>query len=109
MTARVDPSAAPKRFMWPSRLRAPVGKDEALRIERVISVARLFLTIIAVTTLNLTPEALFSPTGLVTEGVLVLFAAHSIAALIALRWRQRTSKAFAVTTHVIDLVAAAAM
>jgi signal transduction histidine kinase len=109
MTARVSPSQAPPKWlMWPSRLRAPVAKDEAVRIERVISVARLFLTIIAVTTLNLDPA--FSSSGqLVTEGVLILFAAHSISAVIVLRWRPRTSRGFGITVHIIDLVAAAAM
>src|SRR6476659_5349640 len=39
--------------------------------------------------------------------LLIFFGAHSLSALIVLRTRQRTTRAFVRTTHTIDLLAAA--
>ena len=94
----------PERPFWPSRLSTPIPR-ESLRIERVIGIARLFLTAIAfvATVLNPVEPASYTP---VAYELLVLFAAHSVAALIVLRTRQKTTNAFALTTHALDLIAA---
>src|SRR5262245_7938041 len=95
----------PRRPIVRPRLRAPLGSTESLRIERVISMARLLLTTIAVIQLRLDPiEPLeYAPIAL---AVLILFTAHAVSALVVLRITQRTSRAFTVTTSVADLVAA---
>jgi signal transduction histidine kinase len=87
-------------------LRAPASPAEAIRIERVICVARLFLSVIALIALNLDPvqPAVYEP---IARALLVLFAAHSIAAVLVLRTRPRRARAFVLTTHTIDLLAAA--
>lgn len=97
-------SQSPRSF-WPQRLTAFGTPTESLRIERVIAVARLFLTAIAFVAIDLDPivPAIYEPVAYV---LLIFFAAHSIAALIVLRRRQRTTMAFALTTHTIDLFAA---
>jgi len=94
------------QFFLPSRLRAPASPAEAIRIERVICVARLFLSVIALIALNLDPvqPAVYEP---IARALLVLFAAHSVAAVLVLRTRPRRARAFVLTTHTIDLLAAA--
>src|SRR5712692_10015922 len=101
---------APSRLQawqfWPSRLSARAVPGESLRIERVIAVARLLLTAIAFVAIDFNPvePPSYAPVAYI---LLILFAAHSISALLVLRTRQRTTPAFALTTHSIDLVAAA--
>jgi signal transduction histidine kinase len=107
MTARRARSRSRSaRFFLSSRLRAPSSPAEAIRIERVICVARLFLSVIALIALNLDPvqPAVYEP---IARSLLVLFAAHSIAAVLVMRTRPRRARAFALTTHTIDLLAAA--
>jgi signal transduction histidine kinase len=79
---------------------------ESLRIERVIAVARVCLTAFALASVNLSAAA---PRGYapVAYVLLILYTAHSLSALLVLRRRQRTTSAFALTTHAVDLVAAA--
>ena len=79
------------RSFWPQRLTAFGTPTESLRIERVIAVARLFLTAIAFVAIDLDPivPAIYEPVAYV---LLIFFAAHSIAALIVLRRRQRTTR-----------------
>lgn len=104
MTSRTRARSA--RFFLSSRLRAEASPGESIRIERVISVARLFLTIIALIALDFDPvqPAAYAP---IARSLLILFAAHSVAAVLVLRTRPRRAKAFALTTHTIDLLAAA--
>jgi len=94
------------RFFLPFRLRAPSTQGEARRIERVISIARLFLAIIALIALDFDPvqPATYVP---VARTFLALFVAHSLAAVLVLRTRPRRAKAFALVTYTIDLIAAA--
>jgi len=93
------------RSFWPLRLSALGTPTESLRIERVIAVSRLFLTAIAFVAIDLDPiqPRAYEP---IAYTLLILFSAHSIAAVIVLRRRQRTTLAFALTTHAIDLIAA---
>ena len=99
-----------RQSRWPlrPRLGAPPTPLEALRIERVIATARLLLLAIGLIAF------LFDPTHS-TQRVLVfsiaalLYLAHTLAALFALRARQTATTAFAITVHVIDLVGATAL
>jgi signal transduction histidine kinase len=90
------------------RLRVPPVPGEALRIERVIAGARLLLTLVAFMQLDRTQpfprEYIFQ-----AEVFLIAFAVHGLTAMAVLRTRQRTTRAFALTTHAIDLVTAVAM
>lgn len=98
------------RTRWPlrPRLGAPPTPLEALRIERVIATARLLLLSIGIIAF------LFDPTHtgqrvLIFSVAAVLYLAHTLAALFALRARQKSTPAFSVTVHVIDLIGAAAL
>jgi signal transduction histidine kinase len=87
-------------------LRATGTPIDALRIERVIAVSRLCLTGIAFVALNVgtvQPRAY----GPVANILFILFTAHSISALLVLRSHRRTTTTFALTTHALDLLAAA--
>jgi signal transduction histidine kinase len=74
-------------------------------VERVISVSRMFLAVIALFTLDLDPvePAAYAP---IARALLVLYAGHSIAALLVLRTRPRKPHAFALTTFGVDLLGA---
>lgn len=87
------------------RPRVETSPGESIRIERVICVARLFLAIIALISLNFI-EPQTDAYGSIARVLLLLFAAHSLAALLVVRRRPRRAKAFALVTHSIDLVAA---
>jgi hypothetical protein len=89
-----------------SRLKAPVIPGGPLRIERVIAVARLFLTAIALVAIDFDPIQPASHSA-IARTLLIAFAAHSIAALVVLRARQHSSTGFAVIVHAIDLIGAA--
>lgn len=90
------------------RLRVPAVPGEDLRIERVIAVARLLLTLVALVQVD--RPSLFPPAyAIQAEVFLIIFAAHGLSAIAVLRTRQRTSKAFVLTTHAVDLVAAVLM
>jgi signal transduction histidine kinase len=93
------------RRVWPPGLGVLRTETEALRIERVIAFARLLLTAIALLSIDFNPiQSIGSaPAAYV---LLVLFAAHSVSALFVLRRRQKTTRAFSLTTHTIDLFAA---
>jgi signal transduction histidine kinase len=107
MTARVPlPRKRTARFFIPWRLRAEATARESIRIERVISVARMFLAVIALFTLDLDPvkPAGYAP---IARALLVLFAGHSVAAVLVLRTRPRRAHAFALTTFAVDMLAAA--
>ena len=107
MTPRVPlPRKRTSRFFIPWRLRVEASARESNRVERVISVARIFLAVIALFTLALDPvePAAYAP---VARALLVLFAGHSVAALLVLRTRPRKAGAFALTTFAVDLLAAA--
>ncbi len=90
------------------RLRVPPVPGEAFRIERVIAAARLLLTLVTFIQLDRTllfpREYIFQ-----AEVFLITFAVYGLTAMAVLRTRQRTTRAFALTTHAIDLVAAVAM
>src|SRR4029079_1859436 len=92
--------------LLPSRLRAPQIPGEALRIERVIAIARLLMTVIALFQIDLEPlqPASYAP---IARILFVAFSAHSVSALLVLHARQRSSRAFVLTTHTVDLLAAA--
>ena len=94
------------QFFVPWRLRADASPRESIRVERVISVARMFLAVIALVTLDLDPvqPAEYAP---IARALLVLFAGHSVASVLVLRTRPRRARAFALTTFAIDLLAAA--
>ncbi len=96
----------PARLFLRRRLRAEASLGESFRIERVICVARLFLAIIALVALDLDPvePAAYAP---IARALVVLFAIHSFAAVLVLRRRPRRARAFALTTHAVDLLAAA--
>jgi signal transduction histidine kinase len=86
----------------------PPEPGEALRIERVIAGARLLLTLVALVQLD--RPSLFPPEfALQAQAFLIVFVAHGLAALVVLRTRQVTSKAFTLTTHTVDVVASVAM
>ncbi|HEX5069280.1 MAG TPA: histidine kinase [Vicinamibacterales bacterium] len=93
------------RILLPPRLSAAVTPGESMRIERVIALGRLFLTVIAFVAFDLDAgqPIVTAPLARILLG---LFAAHSIAAVLVLRSRPRRAKAFALTTHIIDLLAA---
>jgi hypothetical protein len=71
-----------------------------------VSVALLFLTVISLIALVVVSvePATYAP---VARILLILFTAHSIAAVLVLRTRPRSTKAFALTTHTVDLLSAA--
>jgi signal transduction histidine kinase len=94
------------RFFMPLRLRADVSPGDSIRVERVISVARMFLAVIALFTLDIDPvqPAGYAP---IARALLILFAAHSVAAALVLRTRPRRARAFALTTFSVDMLAAA--
>jgi signal transduction histidine kinase len=89
--------------LWRSHADASPG--ESIRVERIIAVARMFLAAIALIALGLDPvgPAAYAPFA---YAVLILFAGHSIAAVLVLRTQPRARR-FAWTTYTIDLMAAA--
>src|SRR5689334_337002 len=104
MAAFATPPTGPRLF-FRSRMLVPVGVTDSFRIERVISLARLVLAVIAL--ISLAPDA---STGAPLTGarvLLVLFVAHSAAALLVLRSQPGALSAFGLVTHGIDMLAAA--
>ena len=99
------PRKRTSRFFTPWRLQGDASPGESIRVERVISVARMFLAVIALFTLDLDPvePIAYAPFA---RALLVLFAGHSIAAVLVLRTRPRRARAFAITTFAVDLLAA---
>ncbi|MEO6221628.1 MAG: histidine kinase [Vicinamibacterales bacterium] len=93
-------------FFFKSRERAEVSPGESIRIERVIAVARVFLAVIAMIALELDPV---EPTSYapIANVLFVMFAGHSVAALLVLRRRPRHAGVFGLTMYSVDLVAAA--
>lgn len=87
------------------RLRAPTSPNESLRIERVISAARVLMATIALIQLRVDPvePAYYQPIAFL---LFTLFAAHSVSAVVVLRTRQRTSRGFVLATSTVDLVSA---
>lgn len=81
------------------------GPGELVRIERVISVARLFVTAIVIVALGLDPvePSAYAP---IARLLLLLFTAHSIAAVLVLRKRPIKAERFAITTYAVDVFAA---
>jgi signal transduction histidine kinase len=107
MTPRTAPPQSwVTRFFTQWRLESDASRGESIRVERVISVARMFLAVIALFTLDLDPvqPAAYAP---IARALLVLFAGHSVAALLVLRTRPRRARSFALTTFAVDLFAAA--
>jgi hypothetical protein len=106
MTLRTTPKMVTSRLVFASRLRAETSPGESIRIERVISVARVFLAIIALIALVLVPiePPAYAP---IAHVLFVTFAGHSVAALLVLRRRPRRAGVFGVTMFSIDLLAAA--
>src|SRR5262245_10152035 len=100
MTARLHPRWIVVPWFRP-RLRVTPVPGEALRIERVIAAARLLITLVAFVQLDrpimFPREYLFE-----AEVFLLIFAAHSVSAMVVLRTWQRTSTTFVLTTHCID-------
>lgn len=96
-----------RRWLLRNRLHAPTSHAESLRLERVIALSRLILTAITAVQLwiDTAEPASYAPA---VHVFLVLFAAHSLAALFVLRARQQTSRAFALTTTAVDFLGAAA-
>lgn len=94
------------RVFPPSHSDAGAGPGELIRVERVISVARMFLAVIALIALVLDPvePAAYAP---LAYALLIWFAGHSVAAVLVLRTRPRRASVFALTTYAIDLMAAA--
>jgi signal transduction histidine kinase len=105
VTTSDTPAKRPSRFSRSSPLTALGTPAESLRIERVIAVSRLLLTAIAFIAIDLQPvePPSYAPIAYI---LLVVFAAHSLSALFVLRRRQKTTLAFALTTHSVDLLAA---
>lgn len=93
------------RLFVPSRVRVEASPGEAIRIERVISVARVPLALIALIALVLDPvePPVYAPFA---QTLFILFAAHSVAALLVLRRRPKRPEVFGLTMFSIDLVAA---
>ena len=87
------------------RLQVDVGPGESIRIERVISSARLFLAVIALVALTLDPiePAAYAP---VARALFIWFMAHSIAAVLVLRRRPPKAVLFGLTMYTVDLLAA---
>src|SRR5215831_18120237 len=97
---RVTAAVATHRmpFLWrvlPPRMQVAPSVQEALRIERVIAVARLLLTAVALLVTRIEPVASTRPVWL----LLIFFSAYSMWALLVLRTRQRATAAFVRTTH----------
>lgn len=84
---------------------AEAGPGELVRVERVISVARLFLAGIAVIALGFDPvePPAYAPFARI---LLLLFTAHSISAVLVLRKRPIKAERFAITTYAVDVFAA---
>ncbi len=93
-------------FFFRSRERAEVRPGESIRIERVIAVARVFLAVIAMIALELDPvePASYAP---IASVLFVMFAGHSVAAVLVLRRRPLRTGVFGLTMYSVDLVAAA--
>ena len=79
------------------RLRAVTSTSDALRIERVIAVARLLLTVIALVQISAgtVQPAAYAP---LARWLLIFFAAHSVSVVLVLQTRQSSTTAFALTT-----------
>jgi len=94
------------RFLNPWRERTDISPGESIRVERVISVARVFLSIVATVALGLDhvdPPA-YAP---IARALLILFTAHSISAVLVLRTQPREASAFVRATFGVDLLSAA--
>ena len=85
---------------------APGTPRELARIESVIAVSRLFLTLVVFVAFNVASvePAAYGP---VANILLVIFTAHSVSAVLVLRRHPRHTTGFAIVTHSVDLLAAA--
>lgn len=99
------PRSWPWRLFGRSRVHGPPIPGEALRVERVIAMARLVLTALAFVAIDIDPVQRES-SALVARIVIALFAAHSVAAAAVLRTRQRTTPVFGWSVHAIDMIGA---
>src|SRR5689334_24375082 len=104
-TSGTNTKSEQTQTLFAPRLDAPATLIESLRMERVIAVARIFLTIVATIQITVDPiEPLsYAPVAFL---FLIFYAAHSLSALFVLRTRQQTTRAFVITTATIDLIGA---
>jgi len=98
------PSAS-RWTLWAPRFGGPTSFGESLRIERVIGVSRLLLAVLALVEIALVrlEPAAYVPMAYLT---FVVFAAHSVAALLVLRYQQLITRSFVATTTALDIVLA---
>ncbi len=89
------------RFLW--RLRAPISPDEIRRVERWLATTRVFLAISALVAIWLDPSELAAHSS-VPYWLLRIFIAHSVVAMVLLRWRRESTPAFRMVVHTVDMV-----
>jgi len=89
------------RDLW--RFRAPLSADEIRRTERWLATARVALTVVALVTLWMEPARGVTYSGLL-KWLLIVFLAHAVVVLLLLRARPRSTRAFRLVVHSIDIL-----
>jgi len=89
------------RDLW--RFRAPLSADEIRRTERWLATARVALTVVALVTLLMEPARGFTYSGLL-KWLLIVYLAHAVVVLLLLRARPRSTRAFRLVVHAIDIL-----
>ena len=89
-----------KRDLW--RFRAPLSADEIRRTERWLATARVALTIVALVTLSMEPGRDF-PYSRLLYWLLTVYLAHSVVVMLLVRVRPRSTVAFRLVVHSVDV------
>ncbi len=92
-------------LMRPFRtLRAPQSPSDVQRIERVLATARLFLVSTACLAVLVAPTTREAAPTLLTVEVLFTYLINSVLIFTLVRLRTRSSLAFRVTVHAVDIL-----
>jgi len=89
------------RELW--RFRAPLSADEIRRTERWLASARVALIIVALVTLVMEPARQL-PYSRWLYWLLMIYLVHGVSVLLLVRWRPRSTLAFRLVVHSVDIV-----
>jgi signal transduction histidine kinase len=89
------------RDLW--RFRAPLSADEIRRTERWLASARVALIIAALVTLVMEPSR-HAPYSRWLYWLLTIYLVHGVSVLLLVRWRPRSTLAFRLVVHSVDIV-----
>jgi len=89
------------RDLW--RFRAPLSADEIRRTERWLASARVALIIAALVTLVMEPARQL-PYSRWLYWLLTIYLVHGVSVLLLVRWRPRSTLAFRLVVHSVDIV-----